>query len=97
MAINNITFEIDEDLRQVYSEAKKVLFVLLGDGDFCFNYEDTLADLKKAVSKLEPIDKYGLPIIPKCRPPREDHTKSFTHDRPMPTTEPPTKRVKSGT
>ena len=71
MTINNITFEIDEDLRQVYSEAKKVLFVLLGDGDFCFNYEDTLADLKKAVSKLEPIDKYGLPIIPKCEPIKE--------------------------
>ena len=80
MAINNITFEIDEDLRQVYSEAKKVLFVLLGDGDFCFNYEDTLADLKKAVSKLEPIDKYGLPIIPKCKPPRDDLFNSLEPD-----------------
>ena len=49
----NLKCGSDNPLKDVYLEAKQVLFVLLGDCDFCFNYEEILEDLKKAVERVD--------------------------------------------
>lgn len=43
----------DNALKDVYLEAKEVLFILLGDCDFCFNYEEILEGLKEAVERVD--------------------------------------------